>query len=520
MHVAIRVDASPEIGLGHLIRCLALGQALRRVGAEVVVVFRPLGVDVGFWCSQAGLESLSLSPPSAAASFDNGRPHGDWGRTHWDDDAAETVTAVSAQAPSWVIVDHYSWDARWHEKVRGALRCQVGVIDDLADRPLQADLIVDHNFDEDHRAKYRNRLVDNGSANCAIVLGGPTFALLGPKYNGGPRWLARDEVRSLGIFMGGADAADASSAALLACRQAGFLGSIEVVSTSANPHLESLQALVDATPATRLLVGLPDLADFFARHDLQIGAGGGATWERCCVGAPSIVVETAANQRAVIPALVARGVIASPDATEPLVAVIARLLADATARLRLSQNASTLVDGRGALRVALRLTADLLEVRPACMDDAVMMHNWRNAPSTRAVSSNGSAIPIEGHLQWLQRVLQDPNRLLFVGGVGTVDVGVIRFDLCADPSGGQEAEVSLFLDPALHGLGLGTHLLRAGERDVVRRRGETCFRAVVLDANGASRRMFSSQGYSFDGSCWRKRVSPISGSTSSHQELK
>ena len=93
--------------------------------------------------------------------------------------------------------------------------------------------------------------------------------------------------------------------------------------------------------------------------------------------------------------------------------------------------------------------------------------------------------PIEpaGHDAWFARTLADPARTLLVGKVGEVPVGIIRFDR----TGEREAEVSLYLDPVLHGLGLGAHLLAAGERAGARRLD---ILAEVLEGNAGSARLF------------------------------
>lgn len=105
--------------------------------------------------------------------------------------------------------------------------------------------------------------------------------------------------------MGGTDPGGISARVLAACRAAGFAGTIEVVSTSANSRLDALQQACAVDSAVTLTLDQPDLAGFFARHDLQIGAGGGATWERCCIGAPTVAMALVANQSAVVPGLAA-----------------------------------------------------------------------------------------------------------------------------------------------------------------------------------------------------------------------
>lgn len=352
MRVAVRTDATVEIGIGHVKRCLALAQALRAMGAELLFVMRPGDVDAAAMVAAEGFDSCALSVPAGdfAPAADD-LSHAGWARVAWDADATETVAALSAWPPDWLIVDHYAFDARWQDAVRAGLGCRLAAVDDLADRPHSVDLLIDHGYAADHRAKY-----GAFAARVPRLLGGPHYALLGAVYADADRNPAAAPVRSVGVFMGGVDAFDFSATTIRALRDAlGFDGDIEVASTSANPHLAPLRTLA-AAQRVELLLDRPELSGFFARHELHVGAGGGATWERCCIGAPTLAIVTAANQRAVLKPLAELGVVEAfepaADAAATLAVAIAHLIADDDRRQRLAASARRLVDGRGAARVA------------------------------------------------------------------------------------------------------------------------------------------------------------------------
>ena len=340
--MAIRADASAAIGLGHVKRCLALAQALRRNGASVTFLTRAIDVDAAALVRADGFAAIVIGPGQA---------------TDQSIDAEESLRHRDAFADGLMVVDNYALDARWHGMVRGASRAKLVAIDDLADRALDVDLLVDHNLG-DLAVKYADRI---GAQT--IVLGGPRHALLGPGYASAPRHTLGAQVGSVGIFMGGTDAANVSAVALMACRLAEFTGPVEIATTSGNPNLATLRTLAAARLHTTLAVDLADLAAFFARHGLQIGAGGGATWERCCIGAPTLALIAAANQVPVLRPLQALGAVelvegdgdgALPGARR-LADRLAMLLADAPRRAMLSSRSRALVDGRGAARVADQL---------------------------------------------------------------------------------------------------------------------------------------------------------------------
>lgn len=501
--VAIRVDASAAIGTGHLKRCLSLAQALLEAGADVRFVCRALDAVAATVLGDSGISTRWLSAPAPAPAFTpapDAPPHAAWAGVPQGQDADDTANTLADWRPDTVVIDHYAFDARWHQAVRTALGCRLLVIDDTADRTLAADVLLDHNWAPDHRTKYTRRLQRE-----PLWLCGPRFALLAGAYRGADRYRFHDAVRSVGIFMGGTDPGGVSARVLAACRSAGFAGPVEVVSTSANPQLTALRDACQRDGNTTLTLDQPDLATFFARHDLQIGAGGGATWERCCIGAPTVALALVANQSAVVPGLAALGAVrAADEATLP--GVLRELIADPTARQSLAERAAALVDGRGAQRAALALLRDQLQLRPATADDARLLHGWRNHPAVRAVSATQDPIAFEAHQRWLHAVLMNPARWLFVAQVGQLPVGSIRFDRLDD--GG--CEVSLYTDPDLQGLGLGQRLLAAGEQALLERHpGGFIATAQVLPGNAASQRLFQTAGYHGGPLQYQKPVGPL-----------
>jgi UDP-2,4-diacetamido-2,4,6-trideoxy-beta-L-altropyranose hydrolase len=314
----------------------------------VVFVWRNLGEDLEPLLRSGCWRGVALPAPSGGVC-PSPVPHAAWAGVDAIQDAGETSMALRAEVVDWIIVDHYSFDATWHRHVADQTGARLAVVDDLADRRLECDVLVDHNVACDHRQKYGSLLPAS-----AAILGGPGYALLGPSYAAAPRYRFREQVDSIGIFMGGADAGEYSAVAWRACRQhAKFHGYIEIVTTASNPQLARLNVLRNEDPKLNILTDLPELSAFFARHDLQIGAGGGATWERCCVGAPSICILAASNQRAVLGPLQELGVLCIADAEVAAIGrVVYELIADPQRRSVLAFRGRSVVDGLGAERVA------------------------------------------------------------------------------------------------------------------------------------------------------------------------
>ncbi len=342
--VALRADASRAIGWGHVKRCMALAAALRQRGAAPLFVVAPSDMDLAALLEPAGFAWVVLD--TAPGAPDN------------DVDARATAQALRGRRPALVVADHYGLDARWHRAVAQATGARVAAIDDLGDRPLAVDLLIDHNPSCSHAEKYRAVLA-SGARLCA----GPAYALLDAVYaNAAPAPL-HDTVQRIGIFMGGTDPGHHSLLAWRACREAaGWAGPIELATTSANPRCTEWQALAAQDPQLHLWLDRPDLAAFHRSHDLQIGAGGGALWERCALGVPTLALVCAPNQRLSVPWLAAQGVVHAFDAVEPvsgqvpaLGALIAGLLETPAERAALRARSLSLVDGHGAERAAAAL---------------------------------------------------------------------------------------------------------------------------------------------------------------------
>jgi UDP-2,4-diacetamido-2,4,6-trideoxy-beta-L-altropyranose hydrolase len=489
LRVAFRADVSASIGTGHLRRCRSLADALTELGAEVAFVACP--GDAPFLTGFGGAVFWLKTGDGDA-----------------DNDARETAGALKDFAPDWVVVDHYHLDADWHKAVRAATGARVLVVDDLADRPLAPDLLVDHNIDADVSQKYAGRV--EASVRCLL---GPRFALLQPSYARATRCTPTQSARSIGIFMGGSDPRNACSLALRACREgAGFEGDIAVVSSRLSPHFDALSALCSHWPRTLLLSDLPDLRAFFAHHDLQVGAGGGAALERCCIGAPTVAVAVASNQLASLPSLEARGAIVWARADVPpesvqdflqddtlearLGAAVRQLLGDSVARKALSERSRALVDGRGAHRVAAVMdlvAGGFLVPRAAIADDEALLLGWANDPTTRVNAFQPRPVTQQDHHMWFQSRLADPEgcRLFIVEAKNAVPVAQVRLD--RQPDGWL---ISYSVDAALRGWGIGRKALEAVLQPLRTQQPHACFTARVMLHNHASVRIFEQLGFS------------------------
>lgn len=296
MQVAFRADASLQIGTGHVMRGLTLADALRERGAQSTFICRPHAGHLLDLIQQRGHTAKALAPADDAFTAAADPCHAKWLGTDWASDAAQTQHAMGEQVLDWLVVDHYALDRRWEQTMRPHTR-RLMVIDDLADRPHDCDLLLDQNLGR--QAKDYGGLLSRHTQ----TLIGPAYALLRPEF---AQWREHSlqrrtqlKLKNLLITMGGVDQANATGQvldALTHCEMPADLR-ITVVMGPTAPWLAQVQAQATAMPRpTQVLAGVNNMAQLMAESDLCIGAAGGSAWERCALGLPTVVLILAANQ--------------------------------------------------------------------------------------------------------------------------------------------------------------------------------------------------------------------------------
>lgn len=436
-----------------------------------------------------------LLPAAQGAASDGPPAHAHWAGVDWTQDAEETQAAIAGDPPGWLIMDHYAFDERWQKAVLPA-GAKLMVIDDLADRPHVCDLLLDQNMA--HTGSDYDGLVPE---ECTRLVG-PRYALLRPEFAyRRSAALARREVgqglRHLLVTMGGVDYADATSAVLEALRDAPLPKElrITVVMGSQAPALDKVRTLAAKMPRpAEVAVDVADMAALMADADLAIGAGGGTTWERCALGLPTIIVETAENQAGIAAAMVDAGAALTPgqlaDAAfgDRLRAALAE--AGDPARLAaLSQNAAEICDGGGVGRIMAVLNAGDISFRPATRADSRRVWEWRRTVGKSARMTDEDT-PYSQHDAWFCRAIKDPEINIYIAMLGDLPCGYLRLDCIEETL----ARVSVCLSSEVRGRGLGRRLLVEADR-LGELLGFERLEAEIHPENAASRHIFEAAGY-------------------------
>ncbi|SDP59021.1 UDP-2,4-diacetamido-2,4,6-trideoxy-beta-L-altropyranose hydrolase [Selenomonas ruminantium] len=294
MKIVIRVDSSVLIGSGHLMRCLTLAQRYSREGHEVIFVCRDLAGNIAGLVQQNRFVLEML--PKAEDSM-NLSGYAKWLTVTQAQDAEDTIEVLKGLGKvDRLVVDSYALDIVWERLLRHHVG-EIMVIDDLANREHDCDILLDQNFYLDIESRYQGLVPEH----CQMLLG-PEHALLREEF-----YRVKDAMRTCDgqihnilVFYGGVDATDETTKAikaLISLKEAGELADVQVTAVvgASNGRKDNIAELCHIAGFT-YLCQVSNMAELMAEADFMLGAGGSTTWERCFLQLPAIVTAIAENQ--------------------------------------------------------------------------------------------------------------------------------------------------------------------------------------------------------------------------------
>jgi len=356
--IVFRADASLQIGSGHVMRCLTLAEALANEGHLCHFICRALDGNLSSLIKDQGHELTMLPAPyEQTEQSPTSQPddYQQWLGVSWQEDASQTLDrVVSSLTPEWLVVDHYGLDVRWEGEISSFVE-KIMVIDDLANRSHKCNVLLDQNLGR--RYEDYDTLVP---ADCRRLIG-PSFALLRPEFRMlRETSLARRDasnIRQILISLGGVDRLNLTEEILKILAEIPLPEetALDVVMGTSAPHLDAVRHQASMMPyAVTVSASVNNMAERMQQADLSIGAAGGMSWERCCLGLPSIVVVLAENQLKVAQALRTAGaaaVVENPRHLKTELPILMNILGEADNLKLLSEQASQLSYGDGCQNV-------------------------------------------------------------------------------------------------------------------------------------------------------------------------
>jgi UDP-2,4-diacetamido-2,4,6-trideoxy-beta-L-altropyranose hydrolase len=430
--VLFRADGNPTTGLGHVVRCQALAQALQPVFTSTFILRDPTPA-LYEQLRTAGLSLLAIPP-----EVPQGVPEAEW-------------LATQFLGSDILVLDGYQFSATYQRLVQ-AIGIALVCLDDLITPPLWADLVL-------------NQAGGVGPmAYAAVPLArlclGPAYALLRP-----PFWQQLNTPQPAGpprmfLNMGGADPTNQTAALLPQLRQQFPTYHLEVVTGAAYPFLPELKGVAEVLGEQVRLhhnLSAAALAVLLRTCQVFVCPPSGVAYECCAAGGAVLLHPTADNQRALFAFLLAEG-LALP-LTEGLALAEGELRAVAAQQLPRQR---ALFDGRAGERLRA-VFAELAAghrylLRRAKAADAALYFEWANDPAVRQNAIHPEPIAWETHIAWFARRLQDANSYLYILTTAESEpVGQVRIEFHGP---GQPGIIDYSLLPSYRGKGLGPVLLR------------------------------------------------------------
>jgi len=388
----------------------------------------------------------------------------------------------------WLVVDHYLLDQRW---TGGRYyNPKALVIDDLANRHYGCTLLVDQTLGR-LASDYRDLV-----PAAARVLAGSAYALIRPEFQRErERALQRRRedrpARCVLVSMGTTDPDGITTQIVRSVLENAPECAVDVVLATGAQSLPIVEELARRHPEVTIHVDSHHMARLMLDAYIAIGAAGTTSWERCCLGLPTIALVLAENQRPSAAALAKAGAVISVERAEDVGLALRQLLDQPHRLSQMSAAAFPITDGQGAARVASAIFgdrarySDTIALRPATHADMELLWLWRNDPVTRAQSRNTEPISWKSHVRWVSGALVDPARKILIGECGGTPVGNVAFHQVDGAT-----DVSIVVAPADRGCGVGRVMLSAACAEMT---GDIY--AAVRIGNDASRRLFESCGF-------------------------
>jgi UDP-2,4-diacetamido-2,4,6-trideoxy-beta-L-altropyranose hydrolase len=412
MNYVFRVDASSKIGSGHVIRCLTLAKELGSRTNNCQFICRNHDNNLIKKIKKENFSVFVLK--NLKKKLNKKKMYSDWLGVDWNEDANQTINILKNHTVDWLIVDHYSIDHQWEKKVRPYVK-NIMVLDDLANRKHDCDILLDQNLIANYKDRYKNLLKED----CVTLLG-PKFSLLQNQYKELHKKakLRAGIIKNILVYFGATDQnylIEMTLSAIVRLNNKQIKTNVFI--NSNNYNKKTIKNLKNKfTKNIKFYVDKNSLAMNIFKADIAIGACGTTAWERCCLGLPSLVITVSENQKPIAKELHKRGLIYWLGHYDKITKnLLYKILRDFINNefTNYFKDFKSITDGSGAEKVSAVLTLSsntVLKFRPANLKDKKLLLDWANDPSVRLNSSDTKIISAKTHEEWFDFCLKNPER--------------------------------------------------------------------------------------------------------------
>ena len=461
MKVFFRVDSSIELGTGHVKRCLTIAKGLKDLGViDLVFICSRLEGNIIDDLSNHSFEVriIEINPKFNLKDVQQYRvPEIDILSQVQVVDAEQTVKFLINENPDILIADSYMIAETWENIVRPYVKSLV-VIDDLANRLHNCDILIDNNFSDNTQAY--DLLVPS---ECRKLCGTKYVLLNRDFLNISNKRNPIVSINKILVFFSGSTELHPLTISVV-----NKLQSIEPdnlhIDVVVGGNAEDVRRVSKniTRPNTTVSGSVPNFAKLMKNANLAIGSGGITNWERCYLGLPAIVVAIAENQVPSSSALSRNKYInyvgeLSEETPSKIEELVRQFINDTDLLNKQSLLCQKLVDGKGLRRVLISLLPKSyfsFSLREATSNDVDLYFNWVIDPEVRKSALNISLIKFENHIQWFNKQVISNDAFMYVYECDGLAIGQTRFNIIDGV-----AYIDYSIDALARGKGIGYCML-------------------------------------------------------------
>ena len=457
LRVFFRADGNSTIGLGHVIRSLALAEMIKDSFECHFIIREPLpGLS-----DQILMICQTIIETSGDVNFEQ---------------EAASLCQQHLETGDIVVLDGYYYKTDYQNILKDH-GCHIVCIDDIASYHFVADAIINHGGG--------SLAADYSAETYTRYYLGLRYALLRPPF----RQIASSNdlkrgAKEIFVCMGGADPDNCTMDIIQKCLAYDWVSKINVIIGEAYQWRNQLTALVDRhQPRINMLSNLSaeEMADCMKKSGLAVTPPSTISYEYLSIGGELYLHQIADNQNAIRNYLTSSGLAFDFDQFP---------VTDEVAVSAMIENQKEQFDGKQPKRILHIFQYLKCSLRRAQMTDLDLIFSWINDPHTRAQYYNSAPVTIEEHTHWMESKLRDDDFYYYIAEFDGQPCGQVRFNIEEDT-----AFISYLVPAEFRGKGLGLIILQKAMNTLKQEAPFKQYCGYVKTTNHASRITFEKLGY-------------------------
>ncbi len=369
INIVFRCDASLEVGNGHLMRCRTLALKLREIfNARVIFICQEANIKLlKIIQKEFNLLILKKNQYEEEKYFSGSDRNFNWLYRKQKKDvylSKEILIKNNIKNINLLVLDHYGIDKNWEDifiKEWGINQIgKIFVIDDLANRKHNCDFLLDQTYKR-KKIDYLNLL-----PNKVTFFLGSDFALIRDEFVKARKEKTHHNFRGkklfkILIYLGEVGNNEIYFEILDGInKNIGYQFELTLIANLNFEVKDKLKNIFESKfQKIRFINFSEEIWRFMLDADISIGSAGSTTWERACIGIPSIVIVNAENQFEIGKALISANSSLVINHDENIINSIylnlKNLISDSKLNTELIQKSKKLCDGKGATRIVSKL---------------------------------------------------------------------------------------------------------------------------------------------------------------------